>query len=224
MTSTKDDALKAVPELFEALRRDTEQLHQYCVLYEQLFTTQEAVDVLKSAAPAMFRMVQLSFAEAIELAICRLTDPPSTGNHANLSLDRLADLLSDPAQVALAANIKAQAVKLRQELEPTIRYLRDKLRAHNDRDAKLGKAHLPSVNWAMVKEAADAIADLMNQAQPAVLGDKPGDESGTLYQHPVIVGDGDDLLRALRMAGEHRECRRAQRGMPPRDVPPPSNN
>jgi hypothetical protein len=35
------------------------------------------------------------------------------------------------------------------------------------------------------------------------------------YEDTVLEGDGNDLLSALRMAGEHYECRRQPRAHPP---------
>jgi hypothetical protein len=214
MTYVKDDVPTESKALFEALRREVEQLHAYVVLYEQLYTTEEAVGVLKRHAAAAFGNMQRALAEAIELGICRLTDKASTFGHPNLSLDRLADALPVDKHADLADELRTESARLRDKLEPNIRLLRDKLRAHNDFESKMGKRAdpLPKLDWATVRKAARHIAELMNRAQPAVLGD----DSTTGYEFTVLDGDGNDLLSALRRAGEHYDCLREKRGMPPR--------
>ncbi len=195
--------------LFEALRREVEQLHAYIVLYEQLYTTAASVEVLRRHAAAAFGNIQRALATAIELAICRLTDEASSVGRQNLSLARLAETLPTDEHSNLADELRAETVRLREKLEPTIRLLRNKVRAHNDYESKLGmrKDPLPTLDWATVREAARQIAELMNRAQPVVLGD----DSTTGYDLTVLAGDGNDLLNALRRAGEHYDRLRKQR-------------
>ena len=76
--------------------------HEYVALYGD---KPSRVDLLNDAAPGFFRVVQDTIWEATLLHIARLTDPPRSAGKENLTILRLAPLVSD---AILAQRVKAQ--------------------------------------------------------------------------------------------------------------------
>src|SRR5215208_4749544 len=73
---------------YAELWQEIAELHLTWLEYLELFGTKKSrTDLLNSAAPQFFGMVQDRLRETVFLHIARLTDPPfSTGNHEKTNL------------------------------------------------------------------------------------------------------------------------------------------
>lgn len=61
--------------------------------YETLFSKVERVDLLNQSCGLLTLNIQRTFFEHVLMGMCRLTDPPKTANHENLTLNRLPQLV-----------------------------------------------------------------------------------------------------------------------------------
>jgi len=203
---TTSTTSKTPPE-FSALQRAVTDLHGQWKLYGQLFTTQEQVATLDSAASSAFSIFQESLYGGIVLAIGRLLD---TRTRDTLTLERLPTLLRQRGKTALAAEARGRITALKKQCRILLTW-RHKLLAHADIDVALWRVTLDGAAWNEIDGAVAAIRKLMKRVEAALRGRS----IATVYEMIVLHGDGDDLIHALERAQAYRDDQRARRGLPP---------
>lgn len=132
--------------------------------FQELFQRgDERLQVLNTVALNFFYIVRKLLYEDAMLHLCRLTDPPVTSGRENLSIMRLADLISDST---LKAHVQAAATQLQKTCE-FARVWRNRCLAHTDlptfRNARASS--LPGVTSAQVEEALKSLCALLQSIE-----------------------------------------------------------
>jgi len=83
--------------------------HEYRKPYA---TSRERLDLLNSAAPFFFRVVQDVLWDDALLHLARLTDHPKSAGKPNMTVRRLAGVVSDPRLAAEVEHLVGYAVRL----------------------------------------------------------------------------------------------------------------
>src|SRR5262245_17577209 len=76
-------------EVRDALWQDVVFVHRKWNTFRELHSTQEHIDLLNFGGDEFFAINQMIWAENIQMAIARLTDPDQTGSYRNLSMEQL---------------------------------------------------------------------------------------------------------------------------------------
>jgi len=199
------------PELgpvYHALYNEVLWLHSKWLEYRKLYAgSAKRVELLNTAAPFFFYVVQDVLWDDVLLHIARLTDPAKQGSFENLTLLRLCEAVPDP-QLAEETRKLVKAAKSRASFA---RRWRNKQLAHRDLVNSLeprAKA-LPSASRQDVEDVLQGFREIMNGLHRAYL------HSEVAFRH-VCVGPGDadglvyNLAEALQV--EERRQRRAREG------------
>jgi len=169
---------EALGELHFLLWRETASLYVLWGEFKCLFAdSKSTVDLLNSTAPAFFGQVQHLFWGETLLAICRITDPPTSAGKANLSLFQLKTTLTDPK---LRSKFDRLAADARTKAD-FARDWRNRHYAHRDLSWSKDPALQPlaRANREKVDRALHAIANALNLIQQHF------EESTTSYQHSI---------------------------------------
>lgn len=202
---------------FYRLYKECVWLHWKWSNFAILFGTKpERIDLLNSAAPSFFNLIQDVMWEDILLHIARLTDSTSIGKKDNLTL------LALPQMLDLGANSEAEG--LLEAVVDNCKFARDwrnRHLAHRDLDLALQRNAEPLAlaSRKKVKEALRAIDELLNAVDLRYTG------SSVAYDHGWSEpGDAESLLYVLRDGTEaeaaKRERLRAYQPLPSDLVPP----
>lgn len=187
-------------EVFELIQKDVIWLHakwiNYCQLYE---TNKERIDLLNNVAPYFFHIVQNVFLTDIFMNICRLTDPAKTGKKENLTLDRLFQTIDKNKYPDLVKSVEEKLDVVKEKCEPFRKY-RNRLLAHKDLPTalKVNRDPIPGINHKMIEDALLSIRELLNTIQLYFDNAKRG------YDHPIMPGNGENLIKALENAEKYR--------------------
>jgi hypothetical protein len=123
--------------------------------HKELFEKGEArIEVLNKSASNFFYFLNKLLFEDAMLHLCRLTDPPQTKGHSNLTIMRLAEAIGHPE---LSANVRSASEQARDRCE-FARKWRDKYLAHADlwTFQNKGASPLPEVLSRDIEEALSA--------------------------------------------------------------------
>jgi hypothetical protein len=196
-------------EIREALWQDVVFLHTKWNIFRELHATHESVALLNFAGQGFFAMNQMIWAENIQMAIARLTDPTRSARRDNLTLKRLLDHIDLANPPGLHDRVKAALDELDVLCSP-IRERRKKLHAHSDLDTKLGRnsAPLDPVTKKVIDSSLEKIRDIMNDVERTYL------ESVTSFEFDVH-SDAQELLYHLKEAREYQRQQRMRFGLPP---------
>jgi hypothetical protein len=164
-------------ELHYLLWNEVAWLHMKWKDYRALFASSSGrtIELLNQAAPVFFRHLQDTLWEDILLHICRLTDPPETMGHANLTLRRLCPLVAEP-------QLRAEVEALTREAKKKSDFARDwrnRHLAHKALPPLDGSSSTPlaTASRQHVEEALEAIRIVMNRIESHY-------ENGTVaYEH-----------------------------------------
>ncbi|WP_439374819.1 hypothetical protein [Bradyrhizobium sp. DASA03120] len=149
---------------YAELWQEIAHLHLTWLEYVELFGKKKSrIDLLNSAAPSFFRMIQDRLREAVFLHIARLTDPPiSLGrkDKSNLTLLNLPGLMDDP-------ELKHEVDKRCGTALAGAAFARDwrnRHIAHRDLDLALGgnAKPLPDVQIREVSDALNSFEAVLN--------------------------------------------------------------
>lgn len=127
--------------------------------YRELFgNTSERVDLLNSAAPIFFGVLQFSSFDDILLHLARLSDPPTSFGHDNLTVRMLPGLIVD-------YNLRNQVEKIIERVDQSCdfaRQWRNRRLAHSDLPTIRNPELLPGASRQSVEDALLAFRELLN--------------------------------------------------------------
>lgn len=181
--------------MFHRFFNETAHLHVKWLEYVALFgTSEERVQLLNSAAPGFFRLVQDTLWDDVLLHICRLADECRVGRRSEnetLSLHWLSQLADAPE---ISQEVKKRLTALRTATE-FARAWRDNHIAHRNRQLALRDEaeSLPVASRQKVKEAIAAIVAVMAVVETHYCGTAP-----TSYNHVSQRGSAESVLYLLR--------------------------
>lgn len=184
-----------IREIFMWLCQDVASLHNKWHFYLELFTSEEDTGLLSELALGSFNIIEESLRNDMTMSICRLSDPPTTGKHKNLSLQTLSEECDhiDNVSKLLEAFLAA--------CDPVRRY-RHKRVGHNDLSTtiKPDENPLPGIGRRRVDEILELAGSILNVIYQDFV------DSELAFQ-PFLIGGADALLYWLRLAKQAEEDR-----------------
>ena len=194
--------------LFRALQLEVTNSHFYWKVYAQLFAHGELrIALLNETGSLVFYVLQRLLVDETTLAICRLTDPATTGQRKNQGLPLLIESVT-AHKPGLAATMEADLNEVLQMATP-LRKRRNRAIAHSDLATKLkidGEV-APGISAEMINAILNKIRELMNRYETAYF-------NGITAYDMVITAlgtDGDFLSEQLRRAVAFRDLEREGR-------------
>jgi hypothetical protein len=190
-----------VAKIVECLRQDVRWLHFKMNTYRELYGSEEHVSLLNEQAPVFFYVIQDILGDDIQLSLARLTDRPSVGGKANLSLECLVEAIDPVVYPELAATVQHHLEAVRRLCDP-IRVRRHRVLAHRDFDTAMGRAEpLGTVTIQAIDDALFHIRAFMNAVESHLFG------KGMLYEMSQSFGNTDAVQQLLHDAKSYRELR-----------------
>ncbi len=186
---------------YDALWQEVAWVHNKWKEYTELFgTSSSRIELLNNAAPSFFRTVQDALWEDVLLHIARLTDSPRSMGKDNLSVRRLAQLVSNTPTGPTVDDLNSKALKATE----FARDWRNRRLAHKDLDLALGQhvEPLAPASRAAVKEALAALSAVLNAVASHYL------DSTTMFELGVDAGGAVSVLHTLKAGLRHEEERR----------------
>jgi len=150
--------------LCHELRDQLDWLRRKWSEFQELFEQgDERIEILNIVAPNFFLFLQKLLFEDAMLHLCRVSDPPKTKNHTNLSLMLLAGLI--PHQ-DFSAQVRKDAEEVRKKCQ-FAREWRDKRLAHTDLTTLRNErvSPLPRVTSKNIEDAVESIRALLNSVE-----------------------------------------------------------
>ena len=189
-----------VDDIFRILKADTNGIFGGFKIYNQLFESQETVDILNACGSTVFFTYQNSFLDSCILFISRMTDPASTSRNDNLSLKSLISKLP-----AGCSELEERMLKEISSINQAIRAVRSKRIAHCDTDVRSGKSVLEPIEFLHIKDGLDAIAETLNMYEIYM------SNSSTMYSEITLPlgSDGSYLLNRLKKSEAYVEIERS---------------
>jgi AbiU2 len=192
-------------KLFAELQQDLIGLHLYWMVYRQLFAkSEQRIALLNETGSLVFYVLQQLLFDETTLAICRLTDPPTTGQRKNQGLPLLVEDVKKQNS-ELAKSMEGDLTQIRKLAEP-FRVRRNRAIAHSDlaTKLKLDAALAPGISREMIEEVLGKIRELMNRYDTAYF------DKVTAYEMviPALGSDGDFLVEQIRRAVAFRDLER----------------
>ncbi len=187
--------------VYYELFSDIAWLHLKWEQYRELFgKDDERIALLNRTAPLFFGFLDGALFEDVLLHVARLTDPPKSLGHENLSLTRLPELVP-PADLRDQIEEALQVTLARSRLA---RDWRNRRLAHADLATALGHspATLEHPSRQSVEEALAAMRDLLNVLETDYRG------GATAYDFLAESGGADFLVHYLALGLEAEEARR----------------
>jgi len=192
----RDISVAAMPaplgEEYFALRNEVAWLHIKWREYRALFARdQDTIDLINAAAPVFFHDLQRMMWEDVLLHLCRLTDPPQSVGHDNLTVSRLPNSIPD-------AGLQNQVQPLVEDAKQKTQFARDwrnRLLAHKalPPTSKQSAQPLAIASRQHVNDAMTAIRSIMNCIEERYL------DGPVSYEHSIeALGGVDSLLALLR--------------------------
>ncbi len=161
--------------------------------YETLFSTKTRVNILNEASGNFWHALQGVLFETVLLGLCRLTDPPSTMNHRNLSVRTLFEL--DPSKSKI--RFQSRIDKANNDTK-FARSWRDKRIAHNDYKQLTGSANKMEIATRLkVSKAIVSIHEVLRWVQGKYF-------DGDLFLLDLGDSDTNVLLSRLELGNEFR--------------------
>lgn len=192
--------------VYSALWQELALLYMRWNQYVELFgTSKERIDLLNRSSGGMARTIQDTMWESVLLHLARLIDPPHAARkpeQGNLSFQHLCKTLQDsPIHPAL---IEQQSKVL--NACSFAKNWRDKYIAHRDLDIALKRnaAPLAHASRALVKEALQALSNLLNIISEHYLGSTTG------FEHSTLGSEAVALLHIIKDGNRYREAEEEQ--------------
>ncbi len=187
--------------LYHALWNELAWLYAKWGEYVEVFGTKPSrIELVNSAAPHFFRIVQDSIWDDCLLHIARLTDPPRSAGKENLTVRRLPEVIE-------RHELRASVAKLVDHAVDTASFCRDwRNRRIAHRDLKLaleaGAERLEPASRAKVKSVLESLSDVLNSISTHYMNSKTRFEG---------VGSYRGALDLLHVIGEGLQAQEAQR-------------
>lgn len=179
-------------ELHHTLYNEVAWLHLKWQDFRGLFGgTEQTIELLNQTAPSFFHHLQTILWEDVLLHLCRLTDPPQSAGHANLTLMRLPGMIPDPKLRSQADSL----VKIADQNTKFARDWRNRRLAHKELPPLGGQQSRPlaAASRQHVEQALAAIRNAMNDVE------QHHTKSTVAYAHSIAALTGvDSLLLYLR--------------------------
>jgi hypothetical protein len=118
-------------ERFEVLWQQVCGFSAKWTLYIDLFGKKESRDVLSDTAPGAFELIESSLRNDMTMSLGRLTDPRTTGNKDNLSLERFIDDLKSSCPPVIHNSLLTELAEIRDHVKP-FKERRNRIRASSD--------------------------------------------------------------------------------------------
>jgi hypothetical protein len=183
-------------EIHHWLHDELAWLHLKWYDYRRLFAgTQERFDLLNKAAPDFFGKLQGMLWENVLLHLCRITDPPKTMKHDNLTIMRIPDAIPDPAIAAFVKQLVDDAAQKTQ----FARDWRNRRMAHQELPPLQGQVAKPLAPGSRqnVEDALAAVRKAMNDIEQRYL------KAVVRYDFTIeALGGVESLIERLRMGLE----------------------
>ena len=192
---------KQLGDVHHAIWNDLAWLNAKWGQFNALFgETPERVEILNSAAPLFFRIVQDVLWDDTLLHIARLTDAPKIGSRTNLSIRCYPELISQPGNRGRIETLVDLAI----EASVFARDWRNRRIAHNDFQLMVNQQTQPLAvaSRLSVKGALAAIADVFNEVEHLYF------DSETAFDGMYEPGDAAAMLYVLREGLEAQRNRR----------------
>ena len=146
-------------DLYFALYKEVVWLHLKWKDFRALFaSSREKVDLLNRVAPDFFGNLQRMMFEDALMHLCRLTDPPQSMGHDNLTLQRLPNSIMVPA---LCNQVQSNVDVAKQQTQ-FARDWRNRALAHRELPQPTGLQPLAPANLRSVEDALEKIRETMN--------------------------------------------------------------
>lgn len=200
MTHRTSEAIKAnnialmgreLGEIYTALTQELVHLYYVWGQYEDLFASEEKVELLNRSAGSFFALAQDTLWKTVLLGICRLTDPVGQGRHRRLTINGLPKLLQTELRGAVQTKVD-KAVGA----QTFARDWRHRTIAHNDLELRISPHQanpLEDGTRARVDVALKALAEVLNAIS---FHYKDGEMA---YDHAIPpTGDAEALLSVLK--------------------------
>lgn len=178
----------------------------YCGDEESLEMDPRRIELLTAVASTFFGELQGTLLDSVVLGISRLLDPKEMGPYENFVLERLEDRVRERGDVGLANQLAEERNDLKDYCEP-LRDNRDKKIAHWDRD--FDAPGTIDLRPDRIEGALSKVADFMNKVKVHYTSAETG------YQAPIVTGDADALIVALKKAVDYDDA--VDEGEIPRD-------
>ncbi len=147
-------------ELYFALYKEVVWLHLKWKDFRALFASnRERVDLFNRAAPDFFGNLQRMMFEDALMHLCRLTDPPQSMGHDNLTLQRLPDCCISVPELCSQVQSKVDAAEQKTQFA---RDWRNRALAHKELPRPTGLQLLAQANLQNVEDALEKIRQTMN--------------------------------------------------------------
>lgn len=187
----REAKLTAMPgplgELHHTLSNEVAWLHLKWQDFRALFaSTEQTIDLLNQTAPTFFHNLQRALWEDVLLHMCRLTDPPKSAGHPNLTLMQLPGMIPDPALRRQAGSL----VKIVVQKTKFARDWRNRRLAHKELAGLGGQQSQPlaAASRQHVEQALAAIRKAMNAVEQHYT------KSTVAYEHSIAALSGVDAL------------------------------
>jgi len=170
-------------------------------IYRQLYYQPETVGLLMISAPSFFQMYQQQMIDDIILSIAKLTDPAKErfGNKHNFSLMSVKEQLPEKEFPQLYPRLD-QLYAMLHGLATKLNVWRNRRIAHNAREVALKQEAVPTIRHEQIRKCIEALIAIMRHIDRCFdLGDGP-------YEAFYLTGDGDTIIKLLRMAHDHKQC------------------
>ena len=190
-----------IDEIFQGLKIEITWLHGRWIIYRQLFShSEKRIELLNECASTFFYIIQDILLGEIQVTLSKLTDPATSGQFKNLSLEQLQLRVETQQELSLSGVLRQLLGDLHIKCQP-FRSWRNKRLAHLDlitiMKSKLNP--LPSISDEMIEEALKITRDYMNTIERHYL------QSETGYEHFIMQSDGEALIAMLKFGFRYQE-------------------
>ena len=190
-----------IADVFEELKTEVTWLHGRWIIYRQLYAESERrIDLLNESASTFFFILQDVLIGEIQVSLSKLTDPPRSGSHENLSLELLQQRLESTSNTELALSTRQTLNALQHNCEP-FRQWRNKKLAHLDLLTAMEASPnpLPGTSRQMIEDSLELVREYLNSIERSYCASETG------YEHFIMQSDGDHLVALLRNGLRYEE-------------------
>jgi len=183
-------------QVYHSLHDELIWLYAKWLEYRKLYAASpERVELLNDAGPFFFRVVQDVLWDDVLLHLARLTDSPKSAGKPNMTMKRLAGIVTDPQLASAVEQLVGEAERLCGFARGT----RHRHLAHRDfnlavKSAGAGVDPLPPASRQDVDVAMAALAAVLNRIESHYFGSTVG------FEHFSPVGGAESVVYSLALA------------------------